>query len=190
MSCGDFARGWDEYVWAWRIQQKRPLYPYLDRIALWNGDPFPGKTLLVSHEQGFGDAIQAARYLPAVKARGGRVILETSPPLRRLFAGYEGVDELRSAGTGISGDVDVHVPLLGLPLAFATRLDSIPLGFRICGRVKRASSAGEDGWNERVDCASGSYGRATPATSMTATARPGSKTWRRWARSTASSGSA
>jgi tetratricopeptide (TPR) repeat protein len=126
--CGEFARGWDEYVWVWRLPALRAHYPNLDRMTLWTGEAFAGRQLLITIDQGFGDAIQMARYLPAVKARGGRVILEVKPALVALFAGFPGVDELhvRSDVATLAADVDLQIPLLGLPRAFATDLSSIP----------------------------------------------------------------
>lgn len=125
---GDFARGWAEYPWIWRLPTKRASYPYLDRFPLWNGQPFPGRRLLITREQGFGDAILMARYMPLVKARGGTVELETQPALASLFAHLPGVDELRIVEdvTTPRGDVDLHIPIMGLPWALQTGLASIP----------------------------------------------------------------
>jgi hypothetical protein len=61
-------------------------YLYLDRATLWNGEAFAGRQLLITLDQGLGDAIQMVRYLPAVKARGGRVILEVRTALVPQFA--------------------------------------------------------------------------------------------------------
>ena len=80
---GDFERGWDEYIWSLRVPAVRERYPYLDRVPLWKGESFAGRQLLVTLDQGFGDAIQMVRYLPAVKARGGRVLLEVDDHSRR-----------------------------------------------------------------------------------------------------------
>ena len=125
---GDFGRGWDEFVWMWRVPARRVEYPYLDRVTLWRGETFAGRQLLIRLDQGFGDAIQMVRYLPAVKARGGRVILEVRAALVPLFADLPGVDELRvhSDGAIFGDDADLQVPLLGLPRALATDLTSIP----------------------------------------------------------------
>ena len=125
---GDFARGWDEYIWVWRTPVQRYQYPYLGRVPLWNGEQFAGRQLLITSDQGFGDAIQMVRYLPAVKARGGRIILEVSAALVPLFADLPGVDELRVyADVAILADnEDLQVPLIDLPRTFATDLTSIP----------------------------------------------------------------
>jgi tetratricopeptide (TPR) repeat protein len=124
---GNYAEGWTEYAWTWELPARRPSYPYIDTAPPWNGEPFAGRQLLIAREQGFGDAILAARYLPAVKARGGRVVLEAAPALAALFADLPGVDELRiAADVGMRwDDVDLYVPVLGLPRAFKADLASI-----------------------------------------------------------------
>ena len=125
--CGDFARGWEEFIWMWRVPARRAQYPYLDRLRLWNGEEFAGRQLLITVDQGYGDAIQMVRYLPAVKARGGRVILEARAALVPLFDDLAGVDELRvHSDTALVSDDFVQVPVLGLPRAFGTDLTSIP----------------------------------------------------------------
>ena len=126
--CGNFSRGWNEYIWMWRVPATRSSYPYLDRATLWNGDSFQGRELLITREQGLGDAIQMARYLPAVKACGGHVVLEVLPALVSLFEGLPGVDELRvvSDVASFRDDVDLYIPLMSLPRALGTDLASIP----------------------------------------------------------------
>jgi hypothetical protein len=126
--CGDFAGGWDEYAWVCSIPAQQAHHANLDQVTLWNGEPFAGRQLLITLDKCLGDAIQMVRYLPAVKQLGGRVILEVKPPLISLFAGLAGVDEfhLRSDAAILADDVDLQVPILGLPRALATDLNSIP----------------------------------------------------------------
>jgi tetratricopeptide (TPR) repeat protein len=147
--CGDFARGWDEYVWIWHDPARPAQYQYLDRVTLWNGESFAGRQLLITFDQGFGDAIQMVRYLPAVKARGGHVILEVKPALISLFAGLPGVDELhvRSDVAILADDVDLQIPLLGLPRALATELNSIPAPIPYL----RAQQERVDFWRPRLE---------------------------------------
>jgi len=68
---GDLARGFTQYEWRWQIPDAKPR-----GIAtpVWNGEDLTGKTLLVHAEQGFGDAIQFARYLPMIATRAARVV--------------------------------------------------------------------------------------------------------------------
>ena len=146
---GDFARGWEAYVWIWRRPATRSSYTYLDCAKLWNGEPFAGRQLLITREQGFGAAIQMARYLPAVKARGGRVVLEVSPALRLLFEGLPGVDELRTVDD-VSlrrNDVDLFVPIMGLPRALGTNIGAIPAPIPYL----RAPDERVERWRPRLD---------------------------------------
>ena len=121
---GDFARGWSEYEWRWKrenLARTRRDFPQ----PVWRGEDIAGKSILLHSEQGFGDTIQFCRYVPLVAGRGCRVILEVEKPLRRLMATLEGGAEIVSKGDPLP-PFDLHCPLLSLPLAFETRLDSIP----------------------------------------------------------------
>lgn len=126
--CGDFARGWNELVWTWPISEQRTLGSRPELAKLWDGTRFTGRDLLITFDRDFADAIQMIRYVPAVKARGGRVILEVKGPLVALFADLPGVDELHlcSDAAILADEVDLQIPLLGLPRALATDLRSIP----------------------------------------------------------------
>lgn len=121
---GDFARGFAEYEWRWQreamIAAKRD-FPQ----PLWRGEDIAGKTILLHSEQGFGDTVQFCRYLPAVAARGARVILEVEAPLQRLMATLAGGAEVIAKGSPLPA-FDTYCPLLSLPLAFGTTLETVP----------------------------------------------------------------
>ena len=125
---GRFEEGWAEY--AWRLKTDKAAYLRGHPAPCWDGSSFAGKTLLVRHEQGFGDNIQFIRYLPMVKRLGGRVSCEMLRPLVGLFGGFGGVDELveASSATALAGDLDFYVPLLELPRILGTTLETIPAG--------------------------------------------------------------
>jgi hypothetical protein len=92
----------------------------------WLGaDDIAGKTILLHAEQGFGDTIQFARYVPLVAARGALVVLEVQRPLRRLMGNLAGATDIVARGEPPPA-FDVHCALLSLPLAFGTRPDTIP----------------------------------------------------------------
>jgi hypothetical protein len=114
----------------------------------WEGSEFRGKTVLVHCEQGFGDTLQFARYLPWVKQRGGRVIFEVQAELRGLFQGFQGADEIvaLSAGRPVDAPHDYHVPLLSLPGIFGTRLDTVPS----CRAYLSADLRKEALWDDRL----------------------------------------
>ena len=76
-------------------------------------------------EQGLGDTIQFCRYATKVSKLGAKVILEVQQPLLKLLTRLEGVDEIFSRGD-LLPHFDYQCPLLSLPLAFKTDLQSIP----------------------------------------------------------------
>ena len=125
---GNFAEGWRGYEWRFKRSRRKRVYPHTFDIPRWQGSPFEGKTLFVHSEQGLGDCLQFVRYLPMVKAMGGKVILETLKPLVGLFRDLEGIDELVEgpSHTTKAYGCDFYVPLLSLPGVFNTRLHTIP----------------------------------------------------------------
>jgi tetratricopeptide (TPR) repeat protein len=125
MLIGDFARGWEKYEWRWDIEQiKNEKRNFIQPQWIGSND-IAGKTILIHAEQGFGDTLQFCRYVPRVAARGARVILEVQKPLHELMRTLPGTAQLLSRGDPLP-DFDMHCPLLSLPLAFGTRLDTIP----------------------------------------------------------------
>ncbi len=122
---GDFARGWAEYEWRWKKTDMAPnKRDFAQPLWLGEGD-IAGKTMLLHAEQGFGDTIQFCRYASMVAARGARVILEVDKPLQSLMQGTAGPSEVVLKGDALP-QFDVHCPLLSLPLAMGTRLDTVP----------------------------------------------------------------
>jgi hypothetical protein len=93
--------------------------------AQWTGEPARGQTLLIYAEQGFGDSLQFCRYATLAAKRGLRVILEVQAPLVRLLRTLPGVDQVMALGEPLP-DFDVHCPMMSLPLAFATTVETIP----------------------------------------------------------------
>ena len=119
---GDFRRGWQEYEVRWSdpaFAADEPAYA----VPAWRGEPPAGRTILLHAEQGLGDTLQFVRYAPLVRARGARVVLEVQPPLVALLAGL--ADVVVGAARPLPA-FDLHCPLLSLPLAFGTELDTIP----------------------------------------------------------------
>jgi len=84
-----------------------------------------GRAILLHCEQGIGDAIQFIRYAPLVASRGGRVIIECPPGLTRLFQNSNNLGQIITKGKPLPL-FDLQCPLMSLPLAFKTDLQSIP----------------------------------------------------------------
>ncbi len=122
---GDFATGLRKYEWRWRFgnlrmqQRNCPQPRWLGQGSLF------GKTILVYAEQGLGDAIQFARYLPNFAVMGAGAVFEVLPPLEGLFPGDAEFGRIIVRGE-TPPPFDCHCPLLSLPLAFGTTLGSIP----------------------------------------------------------------
>jgi hypothetical protein len=121
---GELRQGWERYET--RLRLPGDLHPQRTFAQpAWNGAPFAGKTLLLWAEQGLGDTLMFVRYLPMVKALGGRVILEAQPALMALAATCGGADLLVPRGAPLPA-FDLQASLLSLPWLFRTDLASIP----------------------------------------------------------------
>jgi tetratricopeptide (TPR) repeat protein len=131
---GDFKNGWIEYEWRWRDKYGTNILEKRDFTQpLWLGDaPIADRTILLHSEQGLGDTLQFCRYVRMVAALGARVVLEVQKPLVRLLANLEGVSCIVAKG-GVLPAYDFQCPLLSLPLAFKTNIDSIPATTRYLG---------------------------------------------------------
>ncbi len=121
---GDYERGFQDYEERWRSAVMR-RHARAFSVPQWRGEDVAGKTILIHAEQGLGDALQFCRYVPLVAARGARVVLEVHKPLRRLLT------RLPGAAVVITSDdpppaIDLHCPMLSLPAAFKTTVDTIP----------------------------------------------------------------
>ena len=122
---GDLAGGWPLYEWRWETAAVAPLWRAFPQ-PLWRGDtPLAGKTILVHAEQGFGDTLHFCRYATLVAERGATVLLEAQPELANLMRTVKGVAKVIPRGDELDA-FDLHCPLLSLPLAFGTTLQSIP----------------------------------------------------------------
>jgi tetratricopeptide (TPR) repeat protein len=119
---GDLAEGWDEYEWRLRsTERKGPKFPEMP----WQGESLAGKHIYVQAEQGFGDTLQFARYIPMLAARGGKVTLRVHQQLVRLMReSLPGIVVLGDRGDPAPYQCDAV--LLSLPRAFRTRLETIP----------------------------------------------------------------
>jgi hypothetical protein len=128
---GDFERGWPGFEWRWKNPQRLAIGELRGfREPLWLGDaPIAGKRLLLHNEQGLGDTLQFCRYAKLAAARGAIVLLEAQPSLVNLLANVEGVSQVIAAGDALP-PIDYHCPLMSLPLAFNTTLDSVPASQR------------------------------------------------------------
>jgi tetratricopeptide (TPR) repeat protein len=120
---GELSEGFAEYQW--RLQRDPAQYP-MPSHGIWDGAIAPGRTVLLRAEQGFGDTIQFARYIPLLVERGNRVVFECQPQLHRLIACLNGPSVKVVVGGSSQADVDAEAWLLSLPHLLDTTLQSIP----------------------------------------------------------------
>jgi tetratricopeptide (TPR) repeat protein len=125
LSLGEYEVGWQLYEWRWKYR----LFTSPGRNfsqPLWLGiDSIVGKTILIHSEQGFGDTIQFFRYLSKLEKLGPTIIIETQTQLVPLIKAQRGNCQIIGQGETLPS-FDVHCPLLSLPLAFKTTLETIP----------------------------------------------------------------
>jgi tetratricopeptide (TPR) repeat protein len=121
---GNLEFGWP--LFEWRYLAVKGLNKRFFNQPRWTGvESIIDKVILLYSEQGLGDTIQFCRYTKLVSNLGARVILEVPKPLITLLDNLEGVFQLVEQGDDLPA-FDYHCPLMSLPLAFETKLESIP----------------------------------------------------------------
>lgn len=119
---GIFDEGWREYEWRWRREKKkRPVFDSTE----WDGTPIPGKHLVVYAEQGFGDTIQFARYVPLLAAEGMKVHLYCQQELRRLLVRLPGLKSIFHKPSDAPTH-DVNIALMSVPRVLGTTVETVP----------------------------------------------------------------
>jgi tetratricopeptide (TPR) repeat protein len=122
---GNYAEGWRDYEARWDstdflINYGRPEL----RAPRWKGERVHG-TLYLHQEQGAGDALMMARYIPLAMERCERVVLEVIRGLVDLFgAMFPGVEIVARGDTPPRHAA--QLPMLSLPYIFGTTLETIP----------------------------------------------------------------
>jgi tetratricopeptide (TPR) repeat protein len=146
---GDYARGWELYEWRWKygdnVKYKRNF-----KVPFWQGvEKISGRKILLYAEQGLGDTIQFFRYVKLLKQMGAGVLLVVPRALVNLLKDSEDVDVLIESGLALP-EFDYYSPLISLPRAFGTNLNSIPAasGYLQADRRKVLF------WKERLGCRS------------------------------------
>ncbi len=117
---------------------------------LWTGEEdIAGKTLFIYPELYLGDMIQFCRYAKLAEAQGAKVVLSAQNSLRELLRGLGPTIEI-IAEDAEPAHFDYHCPLMSLPLAFKTTLETIyaPVPYL------RAEEDRVEKWKEKI----GSHG--------------------------------
>jgi tetratricopeptide (TPR) repeat protein len=122
---GDFERGWEKCEWRRELEHTRARERRFAQPLLRDLNAVAGKTVLLYGEQGLGDMIQFCRYVPLVAEHAAHVILQIPRALHGLMSTLSGAPQIISVRDP-PPPFDERCPLLSLPLAFGTRLETIP----------------------------------------------------------------
>ncbi|MEC8776019.1 MAG: tetratricopeptide repeat protein, partial [Pseudomonadota bacterium] len=149
---GDFEDGWRNYEARWQaisFTAKRRSFAGTP----WTGQPLTGKSILVYAEQGFGDTIQFARYLPLIAEQADKVVFECQKALMQLCSNLDGVTQLVARGEPLP-ETDYHVPLMSLPHRMAETVGHVP----IVTRYLRPACAAAESFRQRLQTGKPSVG--------------------------------
>jgi tetratricopeptide (TPR) repeat protein len=126
LALGDFERGFRDFETRWQSDALLAQVRLQTAAPLWLGQgDVAGRTVLLHHEQGFGDSLQFVRYAPLLAERGARVLLRVPAPLCELFRRLPAIADVLPEGEPLPSH-DWHCPLMSLPLAFRTTLQTVP----------------------------------------------------------------
>jgi tetratricopeptide (TPR) repeat protein len=123
---GNFEQGWPGREARWEVAAYSPDHPKFSQPKWLGAEPVEGKTILLHVDEGMGDVIQFARYVPMLAARGARIVLVVQAPLCPLLAGLPGVVQCIPLPARELPRFDMHCPIMSLPLALGATLATIP----------------------------------------------------------------
>jgi Flp pilus assembly protein TadD len=144
LHAGRWEDAWRDFEWRFN----RPGYK-----AVSNAAPLPelvgktrldGKHVVVWHEEGFGDTLLFARYLPLLAGLGAAVTASVPAPLVRLLREMPGISVIK-AGDGVLPPHDFQCPFFSLPRAFGTTTGNVPGDAYLTADPALAAS-----WSERL----------------------------------------
>lgn len=121
---GDLSEGFAEYEWR---RKDGPIHLTSRRFDKpeWQGEDIAGKTLLLHPEQGLGDILQFARFVPRLTANGAHVILEVPRTLDALMRTLAGSATILQTGSALP-QYDLNAPLMSVAHKLKLTLDTIP----------------------------------------------------------------
>jgi tetratricopeptide (TPR) repeat protein len=145
LTLGNYGDGWPEYEWRWKTAQLASSQLICSQPLWLGGEALRDKRILVHAEQGLGDSLQFCRYLPLLSALGAQVFVQIQPPLVTLIERMDGISRVIAQGEPLP-EFDFHCPLMSLPLALGTTLDTVPCPPRYLSPSQARSQA----WAERL----------------------------------------
>jgi len=145
LAMGNFEAGWMEYEWRNLTEAGRSTMPAMTS-APWNGMPIAGARLLLVGDQGYGDTIQFARYIPMAAERVQEIVLGCSAEMEPVLATIPGVTRYCHRWNDVPPHA-VNCRLSSLPYLFGTRGESIPAAVPYL----KAPPERVEAWRQRLD---------------------------------------
>ncbi|HVE48924.1 MAG TPA: DUF5672 family protein, partial [Casimicrobiaceae bacterium] len=108
---GRFAEGWEAYEARQQIAAFAPSA--IPSTPRWDGRDARGMRLLLTTEQGLGDAIQFVRFAASLANRGATVFVQTPSTLTNLFRTIEGIANVVEIGAPLPPH-NAWLPLMSL----------------------------------------------------------------------------
>lgn len=122
---GEYEEGWQLYEYRRYKQDLKDSYPIYEQ-PLWLGQNLVStQVIYIYPEQGLGDFIQFCRYITLVEKLGAKVVLKVPNPLYALIKTMKLSAKIVRNGEEVD-EFDFHCPIMSLPLAFKTTVETIP----------------------------------------------------------------
>jgi hypothetical protein len=123
MLAGDFAAAWDESA-----AIRRRGMP--DPNRFWQGEDWHGKSVILRCLHGIGDAVQFLRYVPRLRERAARLIIECTPRAVELIRCLPGIEEVITWGPEAPSTPpswEVQLEIMELPCLFQSTCADLPI---------------------------------------------------------------
>jgi len=123
---GEYEDGWRLYESRWKTDSLQDSFRKFNN-PLWLGkQSIKNKTILIYAEQGLGDSIQFCRYIKMLESLSPKkIFLEVPSALISILSTLDSKATLIDDSSSIA-KFDFHCPLMSLPLALTTTLNTIP----------------------------------------------------------------
>jgi len=122
LQLGQFENGFKGYEW--RLKLVNVPERVFDKPR-WKKESLKGKTILLTAEQGFGDMLQFARFIPLIADKAKNVIVECRPELMLIMKSVKGVSEVVRIDDSLP-EYDFYLPLLSVPNQLKISLNNVP----------------------------------------------------------------
>ena len=141
---GRLKEGWESYEWRFKLKQAEGMLPKTDKPQ-WDGQEMEAGKLLIIGDQGFGDCIQFARFIPWAALLAPQPVVACSAELLPLLGQLPGIGKVVTRWEDVAG-YDAYIPLSGLPRLACATVDNIPSSDYLSPKPELVAH-----WGERLE---------------------------------------